>query len=132
MTVSKNPEEDFPYDKILMYLLNDSSFFFKYKHRYIRLMVSEILWIKADGSSIEIFTEKEKYVICTNLKSFLLQVPHKSLKRVHRSFAVNLNSVSAFNENSLIIKIANREEKIPFGQSYRADVFSSFIQVKST
>lgn len=117
--------------KDILFLLDDSSFFIKHKQRYVRVLVPDILWVKAEGSSVEIVTKIGRYIICANLGSFMKQVAHKSLIRVHRSYAININAVDAFNEAFLIFNHRNAEKKIPFGRSYKQNVVSLFRQVKA-
>lgn len=74
----------------------------------------DILWIKADDKYLEIFTEKKKYVERTTIKEFLEKYPTDFLIRCHKSFVINLHSITAFSSSSVRIK----NELIPVGRKY--------------
>ena len=96
------------------YLLNQHVFI-KDKHRFERVELKSILWLKAEGSYVNIATDKKEYLITTEtLKSFLAKLKTDMLERVHRSFAVNLQHVEALEGFRLIIK----GEEIPIGKNF--------------
>jgi len=92
----------------------DGSLFYKDKDLFIRLMVNEIEYIKSDGNYIEVFSNGKKHLLRLPLEGFLEKLP-SNFMRVHRSYAINCNLISAV--NSTYIKIGLQE--IPLSKSYR-------------
>lgn len=58
--------------------------------RMIKLRVSEILFVQADGNYLEIRLPDRKYLVRATLKSFLTQLPADRFCKVHKSWVVNL------------------------------------------
>jgi len=106
-------------------------FFVKHVKQYIRINIDDILWVKADGSAVEIVTEKEKIVSYAGMKGFMKQIASPKLVRVHRSYIVNLSKVTAFDDITLYISYNNEQAEIPVGKTYRQMVFSFFRQLRS-
>lgn len=111
----KEPEKD------SFYLL-DNSLFLKHRTRFEKVPFEEITYFQAEGNCTLIHTSEKKYFLSTTLGLILqnLNAPH--IVRTHRSFAVNLRKVSAFEGNMLFIN----ELSIPVSQAHKSDVFSRF------
>lgn len=128
---SSNEEKKELNTREFLFFSKDSSFFLKHRQRYVRVMIPDIYYIKADGASVEIYTGNDKFVVFANLSSFLKQVPHKCLQRVHRSYAVNINAVQAFNDKYLIFERNRKDVLIPYGKSYSTNILDQFRRVKA-
>jgi DNA-binding LytR/AlgR family response regulator len=113
-------------------LFSPNDFFFvKKKQHYVRINLSEILWLEAKGSSVEIVSEQESVISYSGIKGFLGQLEHPNLIQVHRSFVVNILKVTAFNDRFIFIPFEGDQRAIPVGQKYHKDVFKRFRQLKS-
>lgn len=99
--------------------------FIKEKDILIRINISDILWIEASGSYCEIRTKQKKYTLSISLRAFTERLNNSMLLRVHRSFVVNTDKVTAIKGNQLIIGEADNTE-IPTSDSYREAVQKRF------
>ena len=87
------------------------SFFIKDGNKYVRLHVSDILWVEAFGANVKIFTKETKFVLTANLSSFAKQMPHEFLMRLHRSYIVNVKKIQAFQSNQVYLNYAEKEKE---------------------
>ena len=94
-------------------------FFLKNKDRYIKIAISDILWVEGDGSSIKIITETGQLIGMLNLRSFLNQVKHPSLLRIHKSFVINTCKLTAFDSGAVYINYKGQEKVLAIGATYR-------------
>ncbi len=93
----------------------NEKFVFKDGYETIHLNFSEILYFKADGNYVDIYTKIQKFVIRDSLKSIEQKIPYsQSFKRVHKSFIVNTNFISKISSKHLLID----KTKIPIGRVY--------------
>jgi len=106
-------------------------FFVKHKKYYERVFFNDILWIVAQGSSIKINLEKKTYFLSLNLSSFIRQVQHENLYRIHRSYIVNLKKVTALNNKFVMIPRNGIAQNIPIGKIYVPNINSIFLKVIS-
>lgn len=89
--------------------------FIKDKHRFERIALSDILWLKAESSYVQVATAKKKYLITTEtLGSFLDKIGYTQLMRVHRSYAINVQQIDGFMGNRVFVG----DEEIPVGKNY--------------
>ncbi|GAA4322783.1 hypothetical protein GCM10023149_23330 [Mucilaginibacter gynuensis] len=113
------------------YIINES-IFVKDVQGYKKIMIADILYLKADGSYCKLSyrgskknDEKaiEDIMFSENL-SYLEEklVFAKNLVRVHRSFIINVNSVKRIQENRLWIE----DIEIPVGKTYKNEIRNRF------
>ena len=98
------------------------SLFLKKDDRFDRVSFPDILWLEAESNYTIIFTDKGKYVYSVVLKRMEEKLPKRLFMRVHRSFVINLSSVTGFVGNTLRIGSKN----IPVSKQYQKSVFSHF------
>lgn len=104
------------------------AFFVKTKHNKLeKVLMSELLFVKGAKESVEIFTSKRRYFHSANLKSFLSQVTHPNIIRVHRSYIVNCSKIEAIHDGSLIIK----NTSVPIGPSYKSLLGQVLLKLKA-
>ncbi len=87
-----------------------------------KLTINEILWLKSDNIYIEIKTIKKTHLIRNSLVQFLDEINVPCFKRVHRTFAVNINQVHAVAGQHLLIG----NEKIPLSRKFREEILLNF------
>lgn len=75
-------------------LLN--SIFLKDGNKYEKVEMSNVLFIEADGSYSCIHTKLKKYFLSKNLNSLWQKIKSTEFFRVHRSYIVNIASVTGF------------------------------------
>lgn len=97
--------------------------FIRKKDQHLKVLLTEILWVQAMGSSVLIIaTNNRKFIHPINLKAFIQKVPAPHFLRIHRSYLINLNEVDAINGRRLVIA----GKLIPFAQQYREIVARQF------
>jgi two-component system, LytTR family, response regulator LytT len=88
----------------------------------IKLDISDILWIKSDNVYLEVKTSEKQYLVRNSIDKFLKETDDQRLKRVHRSYAINLNKIESVAGQHVII--ANTE--IPISRSAKDEIISQF------
>jgi DNA-binding LytR/AlgR family response regulator len=95
-------------------LVIKDALFIKDKYSYVKLPLSEILWMKAENNYVEIHTTQKKELIRANLGHFLEKINKKNFFRTHKSYAVNLDHMTRFDPTS--VYILNIE--VPLSKNY--------------
>ncbi len=99
----------------------NNSFFVKKDSRFVKVNFQDILWIEALDNYVIIKTSsKEQFILHSSMKDIESKLPQLNFARVHRSYIVHLEKISALEENACIID-GNR---IPIGKSYKDNVMS--------
>ena len=101
------------------------SIFVKDGDYHMKVPISEILYIEADGSYCNVFTNDGKFTLSFNLNHFQNEVGSPDLMRVHRSYLINVNQVSGFDKSSILIG----KKIIPVSNSHKDQVFAYFKKV---
>jgi two-component system, response regulator PdtaR len=96
--------------------------FIKQNYRFVKFRLSEILFIEADNNYVHIQTPMQKFAVRLALSDLLDKLEFQRLIRVHRSYAVNLDEISSFDEH--LIRIGNHE--VPIGRNYRQEFMDQF------
>lgn len=94
--------------------------FLKKENFYQRILLDDILWIKADGNYTEFNTTTHSHVQTIQLSKVESRLTTNKFLRVHRSYMVNLEAITGYLGNTLYI----RQAKIPVSSAYRDGVFS--------
>ncbi|KJS05363.1 MAG: hypothetical protein VR77_08945 [Flavobacteriales bacterium BRH_c54] len=100
----------------------NNSFFVKDGDYFTKLNFDDIYYLEADGSYCNIYTNKKKITLSSNLNHF--QNNHKSpiFVRTHRSYIININKVEGFDKDSIIIN----SKVIPISKSYQKEIMKFF------
>ncbi|MEM8901574.1 MAG: response regulator transcription factor [Bacteroidota bacterium] len=96
-------------------------FFCKVNRTQHKIYFDHILYVESLKDYVRIYTTERAFVVKGNLGSYMKLLPPARFTRVHRSFAVSNQSITAYNHKE--VRIGNK--KIPIGGSYR----SAFQQV---
>jgi DNA-binding LytR/AlgR family response regulator len=96
--------------------------FVKVKHRIIKVMYSDILWVEAYDNYSFIVTTDQKYLVSSTLKDMESKLPSHNFVRVHRSYIANLDKVDALEENAVVFS----KGEVPIGKSYKKTLMSRF------
>jgi DNA-binding LytR/AlgR family response regulator len=86
----------------------------------IRLNLDDILWIMSLKDYIQIFTKDAKYITQLPIGEMERHLPENRFLRIHRSYIVNLNKVTAYTGQDVEIN----EMELPIGSSYKNMVIS--------
>ncbi|MCC3155627.1 response regulator [Hymenobacter sp. 15J16-1T3B] len=98
--------------------LTADSVFVRHQGRHVRVAFDDILFIEAQGNYCRLVTRGGEYLLTVLLGQLLPRLPLPTLLRVHRSFALNLRHVSAFDELRAVVG----GHEVPIGAAYRAEL----------
>ena len=115
------------------FTLQENHFYIKGSNSaYERVEVADIKWIETVRGGIELhLSDAKTYMLTASLNSFILQFQHPSLVRVHRSFMINKDNVSAIKDRSFILNGNSPKKIIPCSQSYWNDIKNQFKTLRS-
>jgi len=77
--------------------------FVREKGRMIKIFLSDILYIEADGAYSKIVSQTKEYLLALNLRNLEVKISSDLLMRVHRSYMVNLQKIDSIEENCILI-----------------------------
>ena len=100
----------------------DQHIFLKHNYRYVRLALADIVLLEADNTVTTLVTTGPHYSLRLSLTAALERLSYPSLVRVHRSFAVNLQHISAFSEVEAVL----HTHTVPLGRQYKAEFLRQF------
>jgi len=95
----------------------------KTNNTLVKVFLKDILFIKADGDFIEIYTKEKRLTRLQTLKEFYKRLP-KSFVKIHRSFIVNTSLILGFNGSEINIE----EHKIPVSRAYKTMVMDLLVK----
>lgn len=111
---------------------NESDFIFvKDKDIYRKVLLKNILFIKADGVYSEVHTIDQKFLASNCLSKVLKQLNTDIIMRCHRSYAVNINRVDAFIDSMLVVGIGKNKMEVPVGLKFKNAIFQRFPVLRS-
>ena len=99
--------------------------FLKSGSAYVKVKVSDILFIHASGSYSTVYTKYKKYTLSLNLHNFQKKLNEEMLKRVHRSYIVNIRKVDQIDGSKLVIE----NHEVPVSNAYREEVVGYFNRI---
>lgn len=98
------------------YVLTDS-IFIKNRNRFERVPFSKITWLEASGNYTYLVTTEQRIILSANISTVCERLNYPALQRVHRSYVVNLQHVTGFDDSHVFI--GNHE--IPLSKNYREE-----------
>jgi len=100
----------------------DDHIFIKHNYQFVRLALVDIVMLEADNTSTTLVTTGPRYSLRLPLTGTLERLRYLPLVRVHRSYAININRVSAFNDSEATVG----GQVVPLGRQYKADFLRQF------
>lgn len=88
--------------------------FLKVNKKLIKVNLNDIFYVESLKDYIKVITKLGDYVVHKSLTAITEELPQSSFIRVHRSFTVSINKVSAIEGNMIEIV----DKKIPIGRNY--------------
>ncbi|MEQ9402209.1 MAG: LytTR family transcriptional regulator DNA-binding domain-containing protein [Cyclobacteriaceae bacterium] len=107
------------------------SVFLPDQNTFVRVKKKDILYVKADGSYVEVVTEKKSYHLASNLKNFHRQFQEPNFIRVSRTYLINSDYVSRINGNMIYLEIAGKEIPLIFSKDKRQEILDRFQVLKT-
>lgn len=92
--------------------------FIKNNGTLVKISITEILWIDALGDYMTINTADKKYVVHTTMKVIETKLPPDKFIRVHRSYIIAIDNITAIDDNVVIIG----KQLIPVGAVYKENL----------
>lgn len=92
----------------------DDSIFVKSKRRLERVNVRDIKWVESEDIYALLIVKDTRYILNQPLKVIEGRLP-KNFLRIHRSYIINVDLISAIEENDVIID----GKYLPIGKTYR-------------
>lgn len=112
-------KESKPQSKVTKSNESDRPFaYFNVNKTHHKVYFDEILYLESLKDYVRIHMKESNLVVKGNLGTILKLLPETLFIRTHRSFAVPIKKISAFNQSHIHID----ETKIPIGVSYREEV----------
>ncbi|MFC4635080.1 LytR/AlgR family response regulator transcription factor [Dokdonia ponticola] len=88
--------------------------------KHIKVILEDVTYIESIKDYLKIHTTKETLVIKERISHFIEQLPNPPFIRVHRSYIVNRDHITAFTQQD--IEIGDIE--IPIGGTYKEEVLN--------
>lgn len=105
-----------------MILRMDDHIFVKHNYAFVKLKLSELLYIETDNNYTSIITADKKFLLRLSLSQLLEKINYKALVRIHRSYAVNINAIQSFNEQVVEVN----QQHLPIGRNYKEEFMKQF------
>jgi two-component system, response regulator PdtaR len=105
-----------------MILRMDDHIFVKNNYAFVKLKLSDLLYIEADNNYTSIITTEKKFLLRLSLNQLLEKINYRALVRIHRSYAVNINAINSFNEQEIEIS----QQHLPIGRNYKEEFLKHF------
>lgn len=94
----------------------------KGKNEYIKIVKSDILYLKSDSSYTDIVTKTDKVRHYVHLKEIVARLKVPYIVRTHNSYAVNTRLIQKYDNETLYIYGHNELHGIPLGVTYKTEV----------
>lgn len=98
---------------------------------YEKVNIADILWITTNSPVLEIRTLHKKHYSSCQLGTFLKQIHHPKLVRIHASHLVNIDHVSKINGRNVFIVYQGEEIDFPISKSYENIIQKQFVYLRS-
>lgn len=89
---------------------------------YIKINRNEVLLLESEGNYVKIHTTEKRYLIRCTINKAIEKMNQSYFVRVHRSFCVNVNRVTKFDEHEITLE----NIQVPIGRNYREDFIKHF------
>ncbi|MEZ0540251.1 LytR/AlgR family response regulator transcription factor [Fibrella arboris] len=103
-----------------LYRLEDCMFLSDTYQRYEKVPKMDVLYLRAEGSWVDVVTVHKTYRISTHLGNIATQLDGTIFRRISRSHIVNLHRIDVMHGNELVI--AN--QTLAMGRQYRSAVLT--------
>jgi DNA-binding LytR/AlgR family response regulator len=97
--------------------------FVKKENRFEKIELRKILYIEASGHYLIFYTiDGKQFMIGGSLKSFMERITQKIFIQVHRSFIVNIENITGFDEDSIYFE----KRLVPLSKTFKKDFIEKF------
>ncbi len=99
-------------------LITKDTIFIRDDYMFVKLKVSEILFLKSDKNYLEIHLPEKRHLVRGKLKDFSENLPAEKFLQVHRSYVINIDAIDSFGAGFLNIN----NVEIPLAQAYKEEL----------
>ena len=100
-------------------LRQGSYIFIKRNFRFVKIMLSEILYMEADGNYVHIVIKDKKFTLRLSLMQVIRKINYSKFARINRSSVVNVDAIQSFNKEQVVIG----QFEIAIGKNYKESFF---------
>lgn len=116
----------FPGEDVDTVKYSSNGIFVKANKQHKKILFGEIEYIKAEGNYCSIFIKGQSRVTIRNsIKGLIDRMPPKHFLRVHRSYIVNLKSITSVEFANNLIHID--KESIPIGRNFKKELKNNLM-----
>lgn len=102
-----------------------NSLFIKADYKMVRMDINSILYMESQNEYVRIFSESTKPLMTLiSMKALEEQLPPDKFMRVHRSYIINLQKITAIANNRIIY---GKDIFIPIGNQYK-EKFNQYLE----
>jgi DNA-binding LytR/AlgR family response regulator len=102
---------------------DDKNFFFvKADKKLVKINYHEITYIEGLKDYVIIWLEQNRIITLQTMKSLEDKLDLRSFKRIHRSYIVNLDKVTAVNGNMVELYFKGQLKQLPVGKNYKDEL----------
>ena len=91
--------------------------FIKYNYQFVKIPLADILFVEANRNHIGLYTSDRKFVLRLSLGQLFDRVSFDRLIRIHRSYAVNIDAIQSFTEQTVVTS----KGELPIGRNYKEE-----------
>lgn len=92
--------------------------FINYKKQLVKISISDIMYIEADGDYCKIFTTEKMYHFHCTLIFLQSKLSKEIFYRCHRSFLVNIDRITIIEKETIYIN----KTSVPISELYKKDL----------
>ena len=100
--------------------------FVKTDTHFVKVKVTDILWLESDHNYLYIVTGKTKHIVRSSFKEFLVNLPVDSFMQVHKSYIINLQKIDSFSGSEVVIN----KQSIPLSRNFKDELFERIKRVQ--
>jgi len=106
--------------------ITDNYFYIKSDRKYVKLLFSEVLYIKGMKDYVMLFTEKDKFMTALNIKTIFKQLPKSIFARISKSYLVNVDQISSIDLDSVMVG----KDELTLSNTYKEAFLKDHIKGK--
>ena len=103
----------------------EDSVFVKTDKNFMKVKISDILWLESEHNYMYIVSETGKYIVRSSFKDFMLNIPAERFMQVHKSYIVNIDKIESFSHTDIGIK----GKEIPLSRNYKDEFFAKINRI---
>lgn len=102
--------------------VQENFFFIKADKKLVKVNFDDIIYIEGLKDYVIIRCEQNRIITLQTMKSLEDRLPSAVFKRVHRSYIVNLNKITALDGNILEVLEKGQTKILPIGKNYKDEL----------